>query len=155
MIRNGLYLAETTFLDGVEAYNRHVMVLRDGTMRGGGGFYYTVGSYTCSDGKWKGEMTSREHSPISGTYPWARKTITIGFTGTYSRCRVRSHGTGWQAILSVQIRLPFAIRGLKELVAAWMPSTWWPVLRDNQHQCRNGRLPFGDGRLSILAMPTR
>jgi hypothetical protein len=39
MIRNGIYLAETTFLDGVEAYNRHVMVLRDGTMRGGGGFY--------------------------------------------------------------------------------------------------------------------
>src|SRR4051794_25144788 len=34
MIRNGLYLATTRFLDGVEAYNRHVMVLRDGTMRG-------------------------------------------------------------------------------------------------------------------------
>jgi hypothetical protein len=84
MIRNGLYLAETRFLDGVEAYNRHVMVLRDGTMRGGGGFYYTVGSYTCSDGKWKGEMTSQEHSPIAGTYPWARKVMSIGFTGTYS-----------------------------------------------------------------------
>jgi hypothetical protein len=84
MIRNGLYLASTRFLDGVEAYNRHVMVLRDGTMRGGGGFYYTVGSYTCSDGKWKGEMTSREHSPIPGTYPWARKLISIGFSGTYS-----------------------------------------------------------------------
>jgi hypothetical protein len=84
MIRNGIYLATTKFLDGVEAYNRHVMVLRDGTMRGGGGFYYTVGSYTCSGGKWKGEMTSREHSPIDGTYPWARKEISIGFTGTYS-----------------------------------------------------------------------
>jgi len=84
MIRNGLYLAETRFLDGVEAYNRHVMVLRDGTMRGGGGYYYTVGSYTCSGGKWKGEMTSREHSPIDGTYPWAGKEISIGFTGTYS-----------------------------------------------------------------------
>jgi hypothetical protein len=84
MIRNGLYLAETTFLDGVHAYNRHVMVLRDGTMRGGGGFYYTVGSYTCCDGKWKGEMSSREHSPISITYPWARKDLSIGFTGTYS-----------------------------------------------------------------------
>jgi hypothetical protein len=83
MIRNGLYLAETRFLDGVDAYNRHVMVLRDGTMRGGGGFYYTVGSYTCSAGKWKGEMTSREHSPISITYPWARKVLSIGFTGTY------------------------------------------------------------------------
>jgi len=78
MIRNGLYLAETTFLDGVDAYNRHVMVLRDGTMRGGGGYYYTVGSYTCSGGKWKGEMTSREHSPISVTYPWARKISASG-----------------------------------------------------------------------------
>jgi hypothetical protein len=58
MIRNGLYLPETRFLDGVDAYNRHVMVLRDGTMRGGGGFYYTIGSYTCSGGKWKGEMAS-------------------------------------------------------------------------------------------------
>ena len=38
MIPNGLHLAETTFLDGVDAYNRHVMVLRDGTMRGGGVF---------------------------------------------------------------------------------------------------------------------
>ncbi|MCC8941195.1 hypothetical protein XH93_35525 [Bradyrhizobium sp. CCBAU 51753] len=84
MIRNGLYLAETRFLDGVEAYNRHVMVLRDGMMRGGGGFYYTVGSYTSANGKWKGEMTSREHSPISATYPWARKTISIGFSGTYT-----------------------------------------------------------------------
>ena len=84
MIRNGIYLATTRFLDGVEAYNRHVMVLRDGTMRGGGGYYYSVGSYTCSGGKWKGEMTSREHSPIDGTYPWAGKEISIGFTGAYS-----------------------------------------------------------------------
>jgi hypothetical protein len=84
MIRNGLYLATTRFLDGVDAYNRHVMVLRDGTMRGGGGFYYTVGSYTCSGGEWKGEMTSQEHSPIPGTYPWARKLISIGFSGSYS-----------------------------------------------------------------------
>jgi hypothetical protein len=77
MIRNGLYLAETKF--GVDAYNRHIMVLRDGTMRGGGGFYYTIGSYTCAAGKWKGEMTSREHSPISVRYPWARKALSIGF----------------------------------------------------------------------------
>jgi hypothetical protein len=41
MIRNGLYLA---FLDGVDAYNRHVMVLRDGTMRGGVDFIKPAGS---------------------------------------------------------------------------------------------------------------
>src|ERR1700709_2476265 len=84
MIRNGLYLATTRFLDGVEAYNRHVMVLRDGTMRGGGGFYFTVGTYTCADGKGRVEMTSQEHTPIAGTFPWARKVISTGFTGTYS-----------------------------------------------------------------------
>ena len=50
MIRNGLYLAITRFLDGVE----------------------------------EGEMTSQEHSSIPGTYPWARKLISIGFSGTYS-----------------------------------------------------------------------
>jgi hypothetical protein len=60
------------------------LMLRDGTMRGGGGFYYTVGSYTCSGGKWKGEMTSQEHSPISIKYLWAGKVLSIGFTGTYS-----------------------------------------------------------------------
>jgi hypothetical protein len=84
MIRNGLYLATTNMLDGVDAYNRHVMVLRDGTIRGGGPFFYTVGSFTCFEDKWKGEMTSQEHTPIVGTHPWARKVVNIGFSGTYS-----------------------------------------------------------------------
>jgi len=57
------------------------MVLRDGTMRGGGPFFYTVGSYTCSGGKWKGEMTSQEHSPIIGTHRWARKISTSDSPG--------------------------------------------------------------------------
>jgi hypothetical protein len=43
MIPNGLYLATTRMLDGVDAHNRHIMVLRDGTIRGGGPFFYTVG----------------------------------------------------------------------------------------------------------------
>ena len=84
MIRNGLYLASTKFLDGVDAHNRHVMVLRDGTIRGGGPFFFTVGSYTCSGSNWKGEMTSQEHTPIVGTHPWARKIVHIGFMGTCS-----------------------------------------------------------------------
>ena len=71
-------------LDGVDAYNRHIMVLRDGTVRGGGPFFYTVGSFTCSEGKWKGELTSQEHTPIVGTHPWAGKVVTISFSGTYA-----------------------------------------------------------------------
>ena len=84
MIRNGIYLTTTRFLDGAEAYDRHVIVLCDGTMRGGGAHYYTVGSYACSVGKWKGEMAGWEHSLIDVTCPWARKEIRIGFTGTYN-----------------------------------------------------------------------
>jgi hypothetical protein len=93
MIRNGLYLASTKFLDGVEAHNRHVMVLRDGKIRGGGPFFYTVGSYTCFGSNWKGEMTSQEHTPIVGTHPWARKIVNIGFTGTYSEDGAELHAT--------------------------------------------------------------
>ena len=85
MIRNGLYLASTRFLDGVEAYNRHVMVLRDGTMRGGDSFFFAHGSYTSADGKWKGELTNEEHSPSFDERPvWGRKVVTIGFSGTYT-----------------------------------------------------------------------
>src|SRR6266403_36688 len=62
----------------------HIMVLRDGTIRGGGPFFYTVGSFTYCDGKWKGEITSQEHSPIVGSHPWALKVVSIGFSGTYS-----------------------------------------------------------------------
>jgi hypothetical protein len=37
-----------------------ISVLRDGKMHGGGSVLYHVGSYQCSDGKWQGELTSRD-----------------------------------------------------------------------------------------------
>jgi hypothetical protein len=57
MIRNGLYSFETKALDGVVGGDSGVMVLRDGTIRGGTSFFYSIGTYSCSDGRWKGEMT--------------------------------------------------------------------------------------------------
>jgi T3SS negative regulator,GrlR len=62
MIRNGLYSVTSKLLDGVEGGATGVSVLRDGTLRGGGAIYYHVGSYVCSRGKWKGELTIREHT---------------------------------------------------------------------------------------------
>jgi len=41
MIRNGLYLASTKMLDDMDAEKRGVMILHDGTMLGGGAFFYT------------------------------------------------------------------------------------------------------------------
>lgn len=84
-IRNGLYHIRIEMLDGVQGGNQGVMVLRDGTMRGGDSFFFAYGSYTSADGKWKGELTNEEHSPSFDERPvWGRKVVTIGFSGTYS-----------------------------------------------------------------------
>jgi T3SS negative regulator,GrlR len=54
-----------------------VSVLRDGKMLGGGSILYHVGSYQCSDGKWKGEVTSREHTPTVRVRPFAGHIATM------------------------------------------------------------------------------
>jgi hypothetical protein len=84
MIRNGLYSFGANALDGVDGGDNGVMVLRDGTMRGGTSFFYFVGTYTCSDGKWKGEITSQEHTHALATRPMAGRVVNIGFNGTYT-----------------------------------------------------------------------
>jgi T3SS negative regulator,GrlR len=82
MLKNGLYSVVSKLLDGVEGGATGVSVLRDGTMRGGGSIYYHVGSYVCSGGKWKGELTIREHTPAETTRVFAGKVVSMGFTGT-------------------------------------------------------------------------
>jgi hypothetical protein len=93
MIRNGLYVLSVRLQDGIEGGDNGVVVLRDGTIRGGDSFFYFVGSYTCSGSKWKGEVTSREHTPALANRPFARKVATIGFTGTYSQTGAESDNT--------------------------------------------------------------
>ncbi len=56
MIRNGLYSINTKLLDGLHGGATGISVLRNGKMLGGGSVLYHVGSYHCSDGKWKGEV---------------------------------------------------------------------------------------------------
>jgi hypothetical protein len=84
MIRNGLYALSVEMLDGIEGGDTGVIVLRDGTIRGGDTHFYYVGSCTCSSNKWKGEVTSQEHTPTVATQPFSRRVSTIGFTGVYT-----------------------------------------------------------------------
>jgi hypothetical protein len=85
MIRNGLYSYSSKAQDGVMGGGDGVMVLRDGKMLGGTAFFYFVGTYSCSKGKWKGEFTNEEHTPAPITRPMAGKgTVNIGFSGTYT-----------------------------------------------------------------------
>src|SRR5712691_290560 len=83
MIRNGIYAYSATMLDGVlDGDGSGVTVLRDGALCGGNSFYYYIGSYSCSGGKWKGELTTHEHTPIFKVGPFARRIVTVGFSGT-------------------------------------------------------------------------
>ncbi len=94
--------------------NQGVMILRDGTLRGGDSFFYAFGTYTSANGKWKGEVTNQEHSPTFGARPhWERKVVTIGFTGTYTDLsRRRRHGARRQAGHPIQIEAALADPGL-------------------------------------------
>jgi hypothetical protein len=84
MIRNGLCLYESNALDGVEGGGKGFVVLRDGSLLGGVSFFYFSGTYSCSGGKWKGEITQREHTPAPLTFATAGRIVTAGFTGTYT-----------------------------------------------------------------------
>lgn len=109
MIRNGLYALSVELRDGIEGGGNGVLVLRDGTIRGGDSFFYFTGSYVCCEGKWKGEVTSREHTLNLATRPFARKVATIGFSGTYTLQGAEANNTallGKRSILfSTSLRL--------------------------------------------------
>ena len=84
MIKNGLYLLDSKALDGVSGGASAVLVLRDGSIYGGDSFFYYVGTYSSSDGKWRGEMTSQEHTKAPITRPMAGRVVNVGFSGTYT-----------------------------------------------------------------------
>jgi hypothetical protein len=111
MIRNGLYLLSTKALDGIEGGSNAVLELHDGTICGGDAFFYFLGTYHCFDGRWKGEITSQEHTPAPATRPMARRIVSIGFSGTYTD---KSAEAGATALVGKQsIRYEAKLRLLK------------------------------------------
>ena len=82
---NGLYSIHIRMLDGIDGGNTGVMVLHDGRIRGGDGFFDYIGSYTSANGKWKGELINHEHTPSQGERPvFGGYEVGIGFSGTYT-----------------------------------------------------------------------
>jgi hypothetical protein len=84
-IKNGLYSIHIRMLDGIDAGNTGVMLLRDGLIRGGDGFFGYLGAYSSAGGKWKGEIVNQEHTPSQGERPvFGGHEVGIGFSGTYT-----------------------------------------------------------------------
>jgi len=83
-ISNGLYSIHIRMLDGIDAGNTGVMMLHDGSIRGGDAFFDYIGAYSSANGKWKGELVNREHTPARGERPlFSGHEVGIGFSGTY------------------------------------------------------------------------
>jgi hypothetical protein len=82
-ISNGLYSIHLKVLDGMAGGLTGVMLLKDGRIFGGDAFFYYLGSYSSSNGRWKGQMVNQEHTPARGEDPvFGGHEIGIGFSGT-------------------------------------------------------------------------
>src|SRR5882757_7561202 len=93
MMKNGLYSLAAVAIDGVDVEVGGVLILQDGRLLGGGSYVYYTGTYECSDGKWKGDMTSQEHTPT--TRPMVERVQRIRFSGTYNDAGAEADATAF------------------------------------------------------------
>jgi hypothetical protein len=109
MIKNGLYAISTRLLDGVGGGATGISLLRNGRMFGGDSFLYHVGSYQCSAGKWKGEVTSQEHTPTVNVRPFAGHVASMGFAGTYTDEGAEFEATALVGKRSIRLKTVFRL----------------------------------------------
>jgi hypothetical protein len=88
--------------------NGHFGAARRQNARGGAVLYH-VGSYHCSDGKWKDEGTSREHTPTVKVRPFAGHIATMGFAGTYTDEGAEFEATALVGKRSLRLRTVFRL----------------------------------------------
>ena len=82
-IGDGLYSIHLRMLDGVDGGLTGVMLLNQGRILGGDASFYYLGSYTATNGRWKGQILNQEHTPAKGENPvFGGHEVGIGFSGT-------------------------------------------------------------------------
>lgn len=105
-IRNGLYSLNIRMLDGIDSSNTGIMVLHDGSIRGGDAFFDYVGAYSSAEGRWKGELINHEHTPTRGERPLlgGRDEVGIGFSGTYNADGAEGEATALAGKRSIRFK---------------------------------------------------
>lgn len=93
-VTNGLYAITIQMKDGARGHATGVLVLLDGRILGGDTYFYYTGSYTFAKGKWRGELTTRQHTEAVGlNLLFGGREVTCGFTGIYSDGSAEVEGT--------------------------------------------------------------
>jgi hypothetical protein len=106
-MRNGLYSLHMHMLDGVKGRDSGVIILRDGSLIGGGPYFWSIGSYVVGDGTWKGEFTTNQHTPLLDRFarPLSRgQEVTSGFSGTFTDDGAEVFGTSLVGTRSLGFR---------------------------------------------------
>ena len=79
-VKNGLYSISVQMRDGGRGHATGVLVLSDGRILGGDSYFYYTGSYTFANGKWRGELTTRQHTEAVGlNLLFGGREVTCGF----------------------------------------------------------------------------
>jgi hypothetical protein len=104
-IRNGLYSLNIRMLDGIDSGNTGLMVLHDGTIRGGDAHFDYVGAYSSAQGRWKGELINHTHTPTMGQRPlFGDREVGIGFSGTYDEDGAEGEATALAGKRSIRFK---------------------------------------------------
>ncbi len=109
-ITNGLYSIQIDMTDGGHGRASGVIVLIDGTIAGGDSNFYYTGTYSVGRGKWRGELTTSEHTKSVGLRPlFGGREVSCGFTGSYAADGAEVVGTALVGKTSVSFhaRLTF------------------------------------------------
>jgi len=91
MIKNGIYSLTATVLDGPDVDVGGVLILHNGKIHGGDSFVFYAGTYDAADGRWQGDMVSREHTPT--TRPVEERVQQIEFRGSYNEVGAKVSAT--------------------------------------------------------------
>jgi len=101
---NGLYSISLRTLDDIGGGLSGIMLLHDGRILGGDAFFYYLGSYTCGDGRWRGEIVNQEHTPARGQVPvFGGHEVGIGFSGRYDAQGAELEATALAGKRSLQL----------------------------------------------------
>ena len=104
-IRSGLYSLQIRMLDGIDSGNTGLMVLHDGTIRGGDAHFDYVGAYSSAQGRWKGELINHTHTPTMGQRPlFGDREVGIGFSGTYDENGAEGEATALAGKRSIRFK---------------------------------------------------
>jgi hypothetical protein len=104
-IANGLYSIRIS-MDGEDRRRASGIInLQDGTLLGGDSFFYYAGTFNAKNGRWRGELVTRQHTDAPGkNLLFGGREVSCGLSGSYADKTAKIEGTALVGKVSVAFR---------------------------------------------------